>query len=84
MKTLHIIRDPHDTLAREVIQDQRSRHEVGVLFVQDGVLARWDVPGPAYACAADLTARNVSTPYSPVDYAGIVRLLEEYDRVIPW
>ena len=85
MKILHILRDPHDRLAVEVAGQQEERCEVAILLIQDGVLARPDVPGATvYALDRDVDGRGVKGAGEPVDYGGAVRLIAEHDKVIVW
>lgn len=82
MKTLHIIRDPRETLAIELATHQPE--EAALLLVQDGVFLRLAFPGRIHALADDLAARNLTAPYEPVDYEGAVKLIFEHDKVVVW
>jgi len=84
MKTLHVIRKTTDPLAMEAIRSERGRREIGVLLLQDGVLARGAFPDATYVCEEDLAARGIKSPYRVVDYEAIARLMAEYDRVTTW
>jgi sulfur relay protein TusB/DsrH len=84
MKRLHILRKTNDPLAMEAIQHERRLREVGVLLLQDGVLAKGDFPDPTYVCGEDLAARGIKSRYRVVDYETIARLMVEYDRVTTW
>lgn len=85
MKILHVLRDPDDRLAAEVARQQGERCSIAFLLIQDGVLARPDVPGAMiYVLAQDLEARGVKGTGETVDYNGAVRLIAEHDKVIVW
>ncbi len=81
MKILHIIRNPNEVLPVEIATSQSAAHDVKILLLHDAVYSR---PGlPAYACAADAKARGV-TWHDCVDYAGIIKMLFEFDKIISW
>lgn len=85
MRILHVIRNPNDRLAVEVAGQQGKSCQVALLLVQDGVLARPDVPGAAvYALARDPEARGVTATGEAVDYDGAVRLIAAHDTVVVW
>lgn len=84
MKSLHVIRKTNDPLAMEAIRSERGRREVGVLLLQDGVLAKGEFPDATYVCEEDLAARGIKSRYRVVDYEAIARLMAEYDRVTTW
>lgn len=84
MKTLHVIRKTNDPLAMEAIRSERDRREIGVLLLQDGVLAKGDFPDATYVCEEDLAARGTKSPYRVVNYEAIAHLMAEYDRVTTW
>lgn len=80
MRILHVIRNPNDRLAVEVAGQQGKSCQVALLLIQDGVLARPDVPGAAvYALARGVTATGET-----VDYDGAVRLIAAHDTVVVW
>jgi len=81
MKTLHIVRKTSDPLAFEAIQ---SDPDASVLLVQDAVLIKGAYPVDTVACREDIMARGITSPFRMVDYAEIVRLIVEHDRVITW
>jgi len=68
----------------------------GVLFIEDAVYAAGDRPTAldaalaaarsrgvtCYALQADVEARGVRPQCATVDYAGWVKLLEQYDRAV--
>lgn len=86
MKYLHIIKDPGETFAWEVAEDQaRGGHEVAVLLWQDGVLSTRPSPLPLYATAADLEARGMPVGrFKAVEYQEVVELIVQHDRVTCW
>lgn len=85
MKVLHIIRSNDDQLARRMIEgmENQNHSDHALLMIQDGVYMR---PGAlrAFACAEDVRARGIETNLELVEYARIVELIFEYDKVITW
>lgn len=83
--------DPFDARTLEL-----TREGDGVLFIEDGVYAVGATStalSPAleaarsrgvscYALQADVQARGVQPQCPTVDYAGWVKLLEQYDRAV--
>ena len=85
MKILHLIRTPHETLARDLAGHQQAAHEVSVLLLQDGVFGSPAVGSlPVYTLRADLEARGLPAGPRAIDYDGAVRLIAEHDRVVVW
>lgn len=84
MKTLHVIRDPKDTMSLEVAGFEKGLNGVGVLLIQDGVLSKIGLPVEIYACEEDVRARGIETGYKLVDYDRICGLILEYERAIVW
>ncbi len=84
MKVLHIIRDPREKLALEVARYQAGSKEVGLLLIQDGVLADLKLDLPVYALADDVEARGIQGRYPSVDYSEMVGLITGHDQVIVW
>lgn len=85
LKILHLIRDIEETLPLEVAQAQRQQgHQVTLLLLHDAVLRSTAFSGPVFACRDDLQARGNPRPHATVDYAGIVQLIADHDRVISW
>lgn len=86
MRYLHIIKDPHETLAWEVAEAQAAEnHEVAVLLWQDGVLSTRQSTLSRYAVAADLEARGIPAGrFKAVEYREIVELIFQHDRVTCW
>lgn len=84
MRILHIVRDHRDGLPLEVARSQGGEHEVGVLFIQDGVLAAPPEGLQSYALAQDLEARGLPPRGKVVDFPGMVRLIVEADRALVW
>jgi sulfur relay protein TusB/DsrH len=82
MRTLHIITDPNDRLPLAAAEGD-SASSAAILLLQDGVFARVE-RGDVYACADDVRARGVVSPYTLVDYDGIIDLIFKHDRVICW
>jgi len=82
MRTLHIITDPNDPLPLRVAE-QDGASSTAILLLQDGVFARVE-RGDVYACADDVRARGVASPYTLVDYDGIIDLIFSHDQVICW
>ncbi len=85
MKVLHILRTNDDWLARQVAEEMARLESVQqtLLLIQDAVYAT-SADHPALACAEDVRARAVSTPFELVEYDRIVQMIFEYDRVITW
>ncbi len=85
MRILHVLRDPNDRLAVEVARQQGETNQIALLLIQDGVLARPDLPSAkVYALAHDLEASGVTGAGEPLDYGDVVRLIVEHDKVIVW
>jgi len=86
MKYLHIIKDPAETFAWDVAEDQaQGGHEVAVLLWQDGVLSTRASALPLYATATDLEARGIPAGrVKAVDYREVVELVFQHDRVTCW
>lgn len=82
MGTLHIITDPNDRLPLKVAE-QDGGSSTTILLLQDGVFVQ-EQQGEVYACADDVRARGVVSPYPLVDYDGIVDLILRHDKVICW
>lgn len=84
MRILHIVRDHRDGLPLEVARSQGGEHEVAILFIQNGVLARAPEALESYALAQDLEARGLPPRGKMVDFPGMVRLIVEADRALVW
>jgi len=86
MKILHLIRNRNDQYALELAwtQSQQPDTEVIVLLLHDAVLTTLNTRLKTYACQADIIARGIISPYEALDYAQIVELIFECDRVITW
>lgn len=85
MRILHVLRDPNDRLAIEVARQEGETNQIALLLIQDGVLARPDLPSAkVYALTHDVEASGVTEAGEPVDYGGMVRLIVENDKVIVW
>lgn len=86
MKFLHIIKNPAETWAWEMAEEQAKRgHEVAILLWQDGVLSTRETSLPLYAATADVAARGVAGErFRAVDYRDVVELVFQYDRVSCW
>jgi sulfur transfer complex TusBCD TusB component (DsrH family) len=81
MKILHIIRNPNDVTPLEVAKAQSKENEVAILLMHDGVYSHPDLP--AFTCKKDAEARGV-IGHECVDYARIVKMLFEYEKVVSW
>lgn len=86
MKYLHIIKNPAETWAWDVAEEQAKRgHEVAILLWQDGVLSTRETSLPLYAAASDVAARGVPrAQFRAVEYRDVVDLVFQYDRVSCW
>jgi len=81
---LHIVRRRADALAAAMIADQGRRGPVGVVLVEDGVLANIP-PGPSvWANADDVTARGITTPHRLIGYDEMAELVVAASRVTVW
>lgn len=81
MRFLHIIRNPNDTTPIKIAKAQSEEHDVALLLLHDAVYMD---PGlKTFACADDAEARGV-TAHERVGYGRIVKMLFEYDRIVPW
>ena len=76
MKNLHVLRNPNDKEAREIIANDENS---STLLIQDGVYAKIE---NAKACRDDLNARNL--PGEGLTYNDVVKLITEHDKVIVW
>ena len=81
MKILHIIRNPNDATPVDIAKAQSKDNEVAILLMHDAVYSRPDIP--TFACKKDAEARGV-TGHDCVDYARIVQMLFEYEKVVSW
>ena len=81
MKILHIIRNPNDVTPLEIAKAQSKDNEVAILLMHDAVYSLPDLP--TFACKTDAEARSV-TEHDCVDYARIVQMLFEYEKVVSW
>jgi len=79
---LHIITDPNDPLPL-ALTEQGGASSATILLLQDGVFAQVE-RGDVYACADDVRARGVASPYTLVDYDGIIDLIFRHDKAICW
>ncbi len=81
---LHIVRKRGDALAAAVMTEQSRKGPVGVVLVQDGILA--DVPPSVevYVNREDAAARGVDTPHCRVDYDEIARFVVDASTVTVW
>ena len=85
MRILHLIRHPGEQTGWEVAEAQGTRHEVGVLLLQDGVLCRRQTALPVYASALDLEARGLRADrVKPLTDAEIVEVIAAHDRLVTW
>ncbi len=57
---------------------------VTVLLIQDGVLTEERMPGLVLALDEDAKKRRLSNDLPLIDYASMVRILFEHDRIICW
>lgn len=85
MRVLHLIRSLEDERALATARSHARDHPIGLLLLQDAVLARVsDFPGRVYACAEDVLARGKGGEYEEVSYEVMARLIFEHDKVITW
>jgi sulfur relay protein TusB/DsrH len=82
MRTLHVITAPNDQLPLKVVTHDGAS-KTTILLMQDGVFLQVE-RGQVYACADDVRARGLVTPYRLVDYWEIVDLVLSHDKVICW
>jgi len=81
---LHIIRKRGDAFAAAVIAEQRRKGPVGVVLVQDGILADVLPSVDVYVNGEDAVARGVETPYRRVGYEEIARFVADASSVMVW
>jgi sulfur transfer complex TusBCD TusB component (DsrH family) len=81
---LHIIRKRGDAFAAAVIAEQRRKGPVGVVLVQDGILADVSPSVDVYVNGEDAVARGVETPYRRVGYEEIARFVADASSVMVW
>ena len=84
MKVLHIIRRAGDPLVQEIIDQYRTKGDVSILLIQDGVLARLENQGEIYASINDVRARGVDVSYKLVDYPAMCEMMIGHDKVVVW
>ncbi|MFQ5862869.1 MAG: hypothetical protein ACE5IC_07075 [Candidatus Brocadiales bacterium] len=91
MKTLHIIKEKDHALAISTAVDQAGQPSVAensltILLIHDAVLTTEDsLKGlRAVVLRDDAVARAVKPPYPSVDYAGMLKLIFDSDKVICW
>lgn len=84
MKVLHIIRRAGDSLVQEIIDQYRTKGDVSILLIQDGVLAKLENQGEIYASINDVRARGLDVPYKLVDYPAMCEMMIGHDKVIVW
>lgn len=89
MRTLHIVNKSPDQPRFRSCLNALAKHDQ-LLLTENAVLAATDgmtaLPDECYALAADLQARGVKAPgeTTAIDYAGMVRLTADADRIICW
>ncbi len=85
MKILHIVRDHDDKVFRTLLEEINRFKEIEqtLLMVQDGVYMKSENMH-AFACADDVRARGIETSAELVEYARIIDMIFEHDRVITW
>lgn len=85
MKTFHFIRNLKDRLAADVISGSPEKGKDAVLLMHDAVYEKWAPEGvPVFACREDVAARGIETPYPPLSYEEVARMIVKYDRTIVW
>ena len=84
MKVLHIIRRAGDPLVQEIIDQYRTKGDVSILLIQDGVLSKLENNGEIYASINDVRARGVDVSYKLVDYPSMCEMMIGHDKVIVW
>ena len=84
MKVLHIIRREADPMVQEIIDQYRTKCDVSILLIQDGVLAKLENRGEIYASINDVRARGGDVSYKLVDYPAICEMVIGHDKVVVW
>lgn len=85
MKTLHIIRNVKDELARTMMDSDLEGKGSAVVLMHDAVYEEFPSGSmKIYVCEEDLQSRQIERPYQKVSHDEIVRLVLEYDRAIVW
>ena len=84
MKVLHIIRKGADPLVQEIIDQHRTKGDVSILLIQDGVLAKLEDQGEIYASINDVRARGLDVSCKLVDYPAICEMVIGHDKVVVW
>lgn len=85
MKFLHLVRNLEEERPFSLMHQQQERGEkVTLVLLGDAVLRKVPFQGNILSCRADVEARGGKTDYPTVDYAEIVRLIFQADRVISW
>ncbi len=84
MKTLHVIRNPDETLPFELGSALKSIHENAFLLIHDGVYHPGPYPKPCYVSAMDLRARGMSSRLPQLNDEEVCGLMVECDRTVIW
>jgi hypothetical protein len=86
VKVLHLLRNPPDDIAKEMIErhHQDHDHETTIVLVQQAVTIQDKLPGRVLALEDDLRKEPLLSSIPTIDYRGLLSLIFEHDRVICW
>lgn len=85
MRILHLLRSLEDERAWDTARRElEGGHEVTLLLLHDAVLTPLSFEGRVFACRDDVLARGGRCTYPAVDYADMVKMIFDHDRVVSW
>jgi len=83
-KVLHILKNPNDAYALEVIKIDAGKNQVSLLLIQDAAgMALEGIKDNIFVLADDLEA-GAKTAYPKVGYHEMLQMIFENDTVITW
>jgi sulfur transfer complex TusBCD TusB component (DsrH family) len=84
-KILHIVKNPDDPHALEVISRQGNGNELSVILIQDAVRVEPSLPGGAlFVLGEDAAERGVAPRSKVIGYEQMVELILKADSVVVW
>ncbi len=91
-KILHILKEPHPSIALEVIKQETENpgQEVNILLIQEAVRESLPVNHSVkvFVLNEDLVDRGLLSPANPaytvIDYRGMLDLIYRSARVVTW
>jgi sulfur transfer complex TusBCD TusB component (DsrH family) len=84
-KILHIIKNPDDPHAVEVIASQRKDKEISVLLLQDAVRLEPSLPdGCLFVLEEDAAERGITPKSKTIGYDEMLEMILNADSVVVW